>query len=345
MRESIEIIKTSGEKAAAIVQDLLTLARRNVVTREVIRLNDIIEAYMASPEHEKLMSFHRDSEVTLLLEPTLLPIKGSPIHITKTIMNLVSNGMEAMLTGGRLSISTANIHLDRPLNGYSDISVGDYVVLQFKDEGIGVSEDDKSKIFEPFYTKKRMGRSGTGLGMSVVWSTVKDHDGYIDLESREGQGSIFRLFFPVTHETCVAETPQATIDHIKGNGERLLIVDDQKDQRTIASAILGKLNYQPIAVDSGEAAVAFLEKNAVDLVILDMIMDPGIDGLETYQRIRRMRPGQRTIIASGFSETHRVKQAQALGARNYVSKPYTLEKIGVAIKHTLESQQEPVPVS
>ncbi len=334
LRSKIETIKSSGEKAAAIVQDLLTLARRNVIQTEVLELNTIIRSYLASPEHAKMISFHSHVQVDLHLDPALLLIKGSPVHISKTIMNLISNGMEAMLSGGTLSISTKNIYLDKPLNGYDEISKGDYVILEIKDEGIGISGDDRKKIFEPFYTKKTMGRSGTGLGMSVVWSTVKDHDGYIDVESREGWGSVFKIFFPVTHKELHTGQVSFTIDHIRGNGEQLLIVDDHENQRAIASAYLQKLNYQTTSVDGGEAAIEYVKKNKVDMVILDMIMDPGIDGLQTYRGLTAIQPGLKAVIASGFSETSRVKEAQNLGAGEYIKKPYTLEKIGVAIKKT-----------
>ncbi|MCP3891721.1 MAG: response regulator [Desulfobulbaceae bacterium] len=334
LRAKIEIIKNSGEKAAAIVQDLLTLARRNVMQPKVLELNTIIEKYLASPEHEKLGSFHQHVEVALQLDPSLLRIKGSSVHISKTIMNLVSNGMEAMLSGGTLHITTKNVYLDKPLKGYDEICKGDYVVLEIKDEGIGISEDDKAKIFEPFYTKKSMGRSGTGLGMSVVWSTVKDHDSYIDLESSEGMGSVFRIFFPVTREELYIELESFTIDHIKGNGEQILIIDDHENQRDIASAYLQKLNYRTMSVDGGDAAIDYIKDHEVEMVILDMIMDPGIDGLETYRRLITIQPGLKAVIASGFSETSRVKKAQQLGAGEYIRKPYTLEKIGSAIKKT-----------
>ena len=334
LRSKIEIIKNSGEKAAAIVQDLLTLARRNVVQTEVLELNEIIQNYLASPEHAKMISFHPQVQVGLDLDPELLPIKGSPIHISKTIMNLISNGMEAMLSEGTLHISTRNMYLAKPVQGYDNIHKGDYAVLEVKDEGIGISAEDREKIFEPFYTKKTMGRSGTGLGMSVVWSTVKDHHGYIDVESSEGWGSVFRIFFPVTREEPHSREISYTLDHIKGNGEKLLIVDDDQQQRKIASAYLQKLNYDTANVNGGEGAIEYLKKSKVDMVILDMIMDPGLDGLETYRELSAIQPGLKAVIASGFSETDRVKEAQRLGAGEYIKKPYTLRKIGVAIKKT-----------
>ena len=191
------------------------------------------------------------------------------------------------------------------------------------------------RIFEPFYTKKVMGRSGTGLGMSVVWGTVKDHKGYVDVQSSEGKGTTFILYFPVTREKSASNEALLSIENYMGN-EKILIVDDVEEQRDIASGMLKKLGYSVTSVSSGEEAVEYMKDNSADMLVLDMIMDPGIDGLETYKRILESHPGQRAIIASGFSETERVKKAQRLGAGAYVKKPYLLEKIGMAVRIELD---------
>ena len=180
-----------------------------------------------------------------------------------------------------------------------------------------------------------MGRSGTGLGMAVVWGTVKDHNGYIDVESVEGKGTTFRLFFPVTREEAEEKKSTSSIEECRGNGERILVIDDMKEQREIASILLTKLGYSVNAVPSGEQAVEYMKNNSADLLVLDMIMDPGIDGLDTYKRILELNPRQKAVIASGFSETDRVKDAQKLGAGQYVKKPFTMKKIGSAVKAEL----------
>jgi len=208
------------------------------------------------------------------------------------------------------------------------------VVLTVTDSGIGIADEDLEKIFEPFYTKKVMGRSGTGLGMAVVWGTVKDHNGYINVESIEGKGSKFTLYFPITRKEATEDEP-SSVEEYTGAGEKILVVDDVLQQREIASVLLKKLGYSVTVVSSGEDAVEYMKGNSADLLVMDMIMDPGIDGLDTYKRILELRPGQRAIIASGFSETDRVKEAQKLGAGQYVKKPYTLEKIGLAVKAEL----------
>ena len=197
------------------------------------------------------------------------------------------------------------------------------------------------RIFEPFYTKKVMGRSGTGLGMAVVWGTVKDHKGYIDVQSTEGKGTMFTLYFPVTRKEITGKEKALAMEEYMGKGESILIVDDVKEQREIASRILKKLDYLVATVSSGEEAVDYMKDNSPDLLILDMIMDPGIDGLETYKRILKLHPGQKAVITSGFSETERVKEAQRLGAVKYIKKPYTMEKIGIAVKKELGNGSRP----
>jgi CheY-like chemotaxis protein len=215
------------------------------------------------------------------------------------------------------------------------VEEGDYVLLEVADTGHGISEEDKEKIFEPFYTKKVMGKSGTGLGMTVVWSTVKDHEGFIGIHSEMGSGTTFNLYFPATRKQIDAKASPSMLANHRGEGETILVVDDVLEQRQIAAAILERLGYRPVTVAGGEEALEYLNENPADLVILDMIMDPGIDGLETYRRIIEIRPGQKAIIVSGFSESARVKALQRLGAGRYVRKPYTIEKLAETVKSAL----------
>jgi CheY-like chemotaxis protein len=336
MRKPIQTIQKSGERAAAIVQDLLTLARRGVETTEVVNLNEIVTEYLQSPEYAKLELNHPNVALVTELGEQLLNILGSPVHLSKTVMNLVSNAAEAIPDGGTIKVSTTNQNVEKLKTGYGDIVSGDYVVLRVADDGIGISSEDLERIFEPFYTKKTMGRSGTGLGMAVVWGTVKDHRGYIDIQSVEGEGSQVTLYFPVTRRAFVKETELVSLDEIRGRGERILVVDDIQEQREIASEMLLKLGYRVETVSSGEAAIDYLRHHAADLLVLDMIMEPGLDGLETYRRVLKLKPDQKIIIASGYSESNRVKQAQRMGAGAYIKKPYLLEKIGRAVRSELD---------
>ena len=337
LRAPIEIMKESGQKAATIVQDLLTLARRGVIAQDVLNLNEIVDAYRASPEHKKIMAYHPGTRIDFSLAPNLFNIKGSSVHLKKTLMNLVSNAAEAQPQGGRILVSTESCFLDDPIRGYDTVNEGEYILLRVKDSGEGISAEDLDHIFEPFYTKKKMGRSGTGLGLAVVWGTVQDHYGYIDVISKNGDGTAFDLYFPLSRERATEEGNGIAIDALKGNREELLVVDDMESQRKIAGHLLDHLNYRVHTAESGEAAVQFLRKNTVDLVILDMLMGDGMDGLETYQAILQLRPGQKAIIASGFAETERVKKAQRIGAGAYIKKPYMIDVLGTAIKEALRA--------
>ncbi|MFC1828733.1 PAS domain S-box protein [Thermodesulfobacteriota bacterium] len=335
MRKPIATIRDSGKKAAAVVQDLLTLARRGVTDTDVINLNDIVSEYLKSPEHETLKNLHPGADIETHLDDNLLNIKGSAVHLKNTVMNLISNAAEALPLGGNIIISTENRYVDRPTKGYDIVSEGDFVVLKVADNGTGIAGNDLKRIFEPFYTKKALKRSGTGLGMAVVWGTVQDHHGHLDVESTEGKGTTFELIFPIVREPLTGKTPSIPLEDYMGSGEAILIVDDVKAQREIAADMLTRLGYAVTVVSSGEDSVEHLKKNSADLILLDMIMDPGIDGLETYRRILESNPGQKAIIASGFSETEQVKEARNLGAGAYIKKPYTLEKIGMSVKQEL----------
>jgi two-component system, cell cycle sensor histidine kinase and response regulator CckA len=336
MRKHLRAIMNSGLKAVAIVQDLLDFTRRGVVVNEILNLNDIISDHLRSPEHKKIISYHPGVDIETHFEPALLNIKGSPVHLKKAVMNLFSNAAEALSGVGRITVSTENRYVDTPIKGYDYMAEGDFAVLKIEDNGIGIAVEDLQNIFEPFYTKKEMGRSGTGLGMTVVWTTVQDHQGYINIESTVGKGTALELYFPVTREEIAKENVSTSLKDYMGKSEAILVIDDIKEQREVASEMLKILGYFVTSVSSGEEALEYIKNNSADLLVLDMIMDPGMDGLDTYKKILEIHPGQKAIVASGFSKTDRVKEAQRLGAGAYVKKPYTLEKIGLAVKTELK---------
>jgi len=334
-RKPIETLQESGHRAAAIVQDLLTVARGVATTKEVLNLNDQVCDYLHSPEFNKLEQFQPTVTIKTNLDRDLFNIAGSHVHIRKVVMNLVSNASEAIEGSGNVTISTVNCYVDRPLKGYADVSIGEYAILSVSDDGSGISSDDLERIFEPFYTKKIMGRSGTGLGLAVVWNVVQDHKGYIDVVTGEN-GTTFELYFPITRDEISDKTLSIPIKDYKGKGETILVVDDLESQREIYCKMLDKLGYKTKVVSSGEEAVEYLKENTVDLILLDMIMDPGINGRETYERIIKIHPKQKAIIVSGFALTDEVKEAQKLGVGQYIKKPITFEKIGLAVKEELK---------
>jgi two-component system cell cycle sensor histidine kinase/response regulator CckA len=191
MRSKIETIQRSGRRAAAIVQDLLMIARRGAREHVPLRLNETLREYLESLEFSQMKKTHSNVRFDVHLADDVFPIKGSAIHLSKVAMNLVHNAAEAMPAGGTIRIRTRNRYIDKTLEGYERIPEGEYALLRVADEGIGIPEETLLRIFEPFYSKKRMERSGSGLGMTVVWNTVKDHAGFIDIHSQEGEGDPF----------------------------------------------------------------------------------------------------------------------------------------------------------
>ncbi len=189
---------------------------------------------------------------------------------------------------------------------------GGSLAITISDTGVGcVCNRRSERIFEPFYTKKVMGRSGTGLGMTVVWGTVQDHHGYIEIGSREVEGTVLTLYLPVTR-AAIKSSARPGILRFYRPGDTIIVVDDVDLQRDIATRILTRLGYSVLSFTSGEEAVEYMKDRSADLMVLDMIMDPGIDGLETYRKVLEYHPGQKVIIASGYSETMQVRELQKL---------------------------------
>jgi PAS domain S-box-containing protein len=335
LRKPLKTIMESGNRAAAIVQDLLTIARGVAIAKEPLKLNALVSDYFNSPEFKRLNQLYSGVTFRTHLAEDLLNIDASDVHIRKVIMNLIANAAEAVKESGNVFVSTDNRFLDKVINGYEEIDIAQYAVLSIADDGPGISAGDLKNIFEPFYTKKKMDRSGTGLGLSIVWNIMQDHKGYIDVKS-DGTGTKFELYFPITRDAVVKTDANLSLASYKGNGESILVVDDIETQREITSRMLDMLGYQYKAVASGEEAIDYLKHHTVDLILLDMIMEPGISGYETYKRIIKLHPGQKTIILSGFSETDDVRRTQFLGAGKYLKKPIMLEKLGMSIKEELK---------
>lgn len=332
LRSYLYEIRESGRRAAAVVADLLTISRDAASDRHIANLNRIIKEYMSSPEHHALAERFTDIEFQVELEPGLYNILCSETHVKKSLMNLVINAAEATQSG-IVKIKTANKIADETTENHTEIS-GKYVLLSIADTGPGISQEDREHIFEPFYTKKKFGHSGTGLGLAVVWNTVQEHQGVIEVEQPE-EGSRFVIFFPATISDVSAQIVQLEDDELHGNGEHILVIDDELSIRILAAKLITNLGYQPFVVSSGEEAIEFLRTRKVDLLLLDMLMEPGMGGYQTYRHIKEFCPEQKALIASGFSESVEVKKAQELGAGAYIKKPYTLQELGIAIKKEL----------
>jgi C4-dicarboxylate-specific signal transduction histidine kinase/ActR/RegA family two-component response regulator len=337
----LQSIKLSGEKAAAIIQDLLTLARRGVsVSKNTINLATVVEDYLHGLDYRQLCNNRPDIELITECSADLPAIFGSPQPLAKTVANLVRNGIEALPQGGRIRLTLTPQTVKTPRQGYEQIPPGCYVVLTVTDEGEGIAAHHLARIFEPFYTSKKMGRADTGLGMAVVWGTVKDHHGFIDCVSRPGMGTTFTLYFPA--DMSAAPHPVGRPDElaaIQGQGERILLIDDAPEQRELASITLTELGYGCTVAASGEEGLEQLAGQRFALILLDMVLGQGMDGLDTYRCIRGQWPQQKVLIVSGYAESERLIETLRLGARGYLKKPYTISELGSTIRRLLDAPE------
>ena len=201
IRKSLGIIKNSGQKASAVVSDLLTVARGSSAEMEILNLNSIIERYSIADDFKKIKTTYPKVKIEIVTEPELLNIKGSYLHIEKTIMNLVLHAMEEVCeqSDGRVCITTTNNYIDPSLSRYEDVSLGEYVILRVADNSSGIEKHHIKNIFNPFFTKKKMGKSGTGIGLTVAWNAVQDHNGYIFVNS-SSKGTCFEVLFPAIRQ-------------------------------------------------------------------------------------------------------------------------------------------------
>ena len=222
--------------------------------------------------------------------------------------------------------------------GANPLPPGKYVILKVTDSASVIDEKDVERLFEPFYAKRILGRGGTGLDLAVVWHTAEAHNGIVTAESG-AEGTSFFFTLPA----AVSEPPEREAAlppaSLKGS-ESVLVVDDELQLRTIASRMLTELGYRVDTVSSGEEAVAHLRRSDVDLVLLDMVMPAGMGGRETYAAIAEMKPRQRVVVCSGYSEHEDLEKMREAGARSFLGKPYTLEQMGRTVKKALQEERQ-----
>lgn len=335
LRSSLLTIEQSGNKAAQIVQNLLTLSKGGHIAEEIVSLGDVIMEYMKSPERQKLSDTHPGVKLKTNIDESIYKIKGERVHLYKLLMNLIRNAADAIEERGGIEITLKNRHIDHGEKIFKEMKSGDYVYLAICDTGIGISEENLKRVFEPFYTRKLRGRKGSGLGMLIVWNTVNEHQGSIVLESEVGKGTFVHMCFPKTEGPIDTKITVSKPSSVQGHGERILVVDDTQVQLDIARSILESLNYEVTTVSNGVEAVARYCERPFDIVLLDMIMEPGISGLETTKRIIAKFPNAKIVIASGYSESEMIKETLDIGALRFVQKPYSVDSISSVIQEAL----------
>jgi PAS domain S-box-containing protein len=328
----LDDIERSAEQIAEINQQLLSLGRRGHYNQKALNLNEIVDQAV------KDLPLLPDS-ITLVtdLDPKLMSILGGGAQIHRVVVNLLSNAVDATQSIGQVAVKTENCYVDGLLGSFGRVPMGEYVKMTIADTGHGISSDFVSRILDPFFTTKTSDKArGSGLGLSVVDAVIKDHGGYLDLETAEGKGTSIYVYWPVARDAVEDCDPVETT----GGTETVLVIDDDEMQRSVSTNLLTRLGYQTTSVDSGEKAVEYLQEHPHDLLILDMVMAQGIDGTETFRRILAFNPDQRAVIVSGFSESVGVQEVQALGAGAFVKKPLTRQTLAEAVRTELDRKKE-----
>jgi PAS domain S-box-containing protein len=334
--EQIKKIQSAGKRAAAVVADLVTIARGGTLTKTVENLNALILNHLSSLEHLERLANFPQAMIQTKLHKNLSNACCSPQHIHKILLNLIGNSLEVVKENGKVQISTDNVKFVHPLATGILAQDDDYVKLTISDNGPGIRQEDVEFIFDPFYTTKMMGKSGTGLGLSIVWNIVQDHNGWIEVKDNQ-PGAIFEIYLPATHDMVCSLQDMETADSLRGNGETILVIDDQSEQNEIIEKALQKMGYVTYSVTSGEAGIAFIQERPVDLVLLDMMMGDGLNGRETYEKILKIHPQQKAIVISGYARSEEIVTAKDLGVSKFIEKPVTISKIGLAIRQSLAS--------
>ncbi|NBB73542.1 MAG: response regulator [Bacteroidetes bacterium] len=338
---TLSVIQNSAERGSDMVDQVLAFARGVEGERVALQLGTIIDDVQNITEE----TFPEEVDVDVDVEEDLQQIVGDATQIQQVLMNLCVNARDAMPEGGTLTVRAENVTLDQSDARMNiDAEPGAYVCVTVSDTGVGMPEEVADKIFEPFFSTKPEGE-GTGLGLSTAYSIVKGHDGFIEVQSEEGVGTTFRIFWPVSQAEAKPVDDSASGELRDGKGARVLVVDDEENILNTAKDALEQAGYRVETAQGGGEVLQQLRAHQldVDVVITDIVM-PDPDGLAVIERLRAERPEVPIIAASGLAD-ERTDKALAAGAEEFLSKPFTAEKLQSALQRVLRLNDEPAASS
>jgi CheY-like chemotaxis protein len=276
-------------------------------------------------------------EIEILIKPQkdLWTIEVDQGQIEQVLVNLFVNAGQAMPTGGQLFLETRNVILKEHESKHPSAKTGRFVTLSVTDTGVGMGESTRLKIFDPFFTTKEISR-GTGLGLSSAYGIVNNHGGYIDVESKRGEGSKFTIYLPASGKSVFKEhLPE---DAIQKGTETILLVDDETMVIDVAKQMLERMGNKVLLARDGQEAVAIFKEQfeGIDLVILDMVM-PGMGGSETYDVLKKINPMVKVLLSSGYSIDGQALEIMERGCDGFIQKPFSISKLSKKIREVLES--------
>ena len=335
LRDSTQAVYFAAERAASLTRQLLMFSRKSVMQPKLLDLRQVV-GHMG-----KMLQRLLGETIALrfLPPPQLALVQADLGMVEQIIMNLAVNARDAMPKGGALSIVTEFIHVDEAyLQSHSDAHPGNFVCLRVTDTGTGMDAATMDRIFEPFFTTKEIGK-GTGLGLATVYGIVKQHDGWIEVQSEPEKGSTFSIFFPASSELAQAPTPEIGLDtKVRGGQETILIVEDEPVLREMAQTILNDCGYRTLEAGSGREALQLWERHhqRIALVLADVVMPEGLSGVDLAQRLLVTKPNLKIIFASGYSMDNLDPLFLRKGYSHFLQKPYTHVTLAKAVRDCLD---------
>lgn len=323
------------ETAADLTSRLLGFARGGKYQIAVLDINQVLS--MA-------LNIFRPTRKDILIreefQPSPLFVDGDHSQLEQVFLNLLVNASQAMVDAGTLTVRTGHVRIAEDHDYHFEILPGDYVEIAIRDTGIGMDEPTQKKIFDPFFSTKEIGdKKGRGLGLSTVFGIVKNHGGFITVDSRKGQGATFRVSLPVSRQSLpeIEDQEPPSLAQMPKGSETILLVDDEEELLNVGKNFLEKLGYKTILARNGLEAVAVFErrKAEISLVVLDLIM-PVMDGKRAFSKIRDIAPSIKILVSTGFTVDEEVEALLKQGCHGFIQKPFSMTKFSRAIRDILD---------
>lgn len=332
-------VRQVAERAGSLIRQLLMFSRKQVMQPRSLELNEVLKNISGMLQRV----IGEDIALEVLNGSDLPPIYGDSGMIEQVIMNMAVNARDAMRHGGRFSLATTVARLDDSAAAINpEARIGEFVCLSVADTGCGIDSITLNRIFEPFYTTKDVGK-GTGLGLATAYGIIKQHNGWIEVDSQVGFGTTFRIYFPATARVSTPEAGTIETRPFSGGSETILVVEDEDPLRELVTEILITYGYKVISAESGVAALKLweLHKNKVDLLLTDMVMPLGVSGRELADRLQQEQPALKVIYTSGYSPGMAGKDLALLEGFNFLAKPYPPSRLIEAVRESLDGGLQP----
>ena len=329
--EHLKEIESHIDSATRLTRQLLAFAKGGKYEVTPTDLNGLIQ-----DQNRMFGRTRKEISIHGTYEENLWTVEVDRGQLEQAVLNLYVNAWQAMDAGGEIYVATENAVLDAQYPRPHDVKPGKYVKLSVRDTGVGMDREIQEKIFDPFFTTKEMGR-GTGLGLASTYGIIKNHGGFIDVESQKGQGTTFTLYLPASQKKIFPEK-KPTEELLRGS-ETILFVDDEEILTAFAEDLLGRLGYTVLIAKSGEEALAIYEKNKgrIDMVLLDMIM-PGMSGGETYDNLKSLNPHIKALLSSGYSIDGQAAAILDRGCNGFIQKPFKMKQLSQKLREILDDQ-------